>query len=133
VALGGLIALGLVCWLVVVPAMRARELLTGVVTRIPDGSLAKYSYAEIVKRLGGPHRAAKALGWYVWGAGLLRPGVDDIESDYRWASISVLERCGEPGTRVIVSLQDDYDEQVRQAAAEVIKMVKAAQASEETQ
>ncbi len=126
IALALLLTLGLLCWLVVVPVLRAREVLigSGIVTRIPDGSPVNYGDSEIIRRLGGAEDSARSIGLYIWAAGLLRPGVDDIESDYRWAGVSVLESCGEPGWRVLESLHDDYDPLVRQRAAQALKKIR---------
>ena len=144
VALALLLTGGLLCWKVVVPVWRVRtevqacreQALRSTVSRLTSKNLSRNtdgarailtavneahrSLAQAsIARLGGAEVAARKLALY-----LSMPGMNAV--DRRWAVV-VLENCGQCAESHLDKLAGDEDPDVRQAAAEALKKIKAAQ------
>jgi len=114
VGLGLLLMLGLVCWLVVAPALEVRAALNQQYERptmsapFPDVDVEKCVNA--VTRLGGPEAAARKLHLY-----LLLPKRSD---PHRYRAALLLRLCGRAAGPDLIKLLKDRDVMVRHEAAQ---------------
>jgi len=123
VALALLLALGLVCWKVVVPVWQTRKAVTlyGRWYYYSPHFESKHWPAdpgEIIKLLDGPKAAAERLGLYMTLPECLAPN--------RTMAVRLLGECREDAAPVLRRLLNDEDSSVRQAAAEALKKIRAA-------
>jgi len=104
IAISTLVALGLVCWLVVVPVLEVRSF-------VQDPGSSEKPMDEL---LGGEKRAAERLAAYARMPSWIVPQQD------RWSSVLLLSNCGESGLRECGRLLSDEDPEMRKQGMAVI-------------
>jgi hypothetical protein len=109
-ALTLLLGLGLVCWLVV-PFLRTRNVLA----ECRDGQLSR---KNALAALGGPEKAAEALGHYLEATDRIRPGNGDPDYYYREVATEMLGMCGKHGIPMLERMVIDDQEMVGKIALE---------------
>jgi hypothetical protein len=133
-ALTLLLALGLVCWLVVVPVFRVRDTHEVIVKvdfpRIqpPDDV---FSPQEAIEALGGRQRAATRLKMYLRCHHQLLPIDPSDRQFYRVKAVRLLGWCNEHAADTLEGVLKDETGEVCQAAAEALDKIKAAESAKE--
>jgi hypothetical protein len=114
IALTLLLGLGLFCWLVVVPVWRVRSALERISAEQEwsfgqPQSWVSGNPSEEIDRLGGPQKAARAIGLY-----LRMPR--SISSE-RWLAVYLLKHCGSAGAPELLRALNEDEMVVRILAA----------------
>jgi HEAT repeats len=124
VALALLLALGLFCWLVVVPNRRTHAVILDADAWEKRGISFDYidmviDSDKVVSQLGGPSEARRQLLVYI--------SQPEWCASARTMAVYALVGCGEEATPDLKRLCQHKDKYVRQAAAEALKKIKAKQ------
>lgn len=102
IALSVLLALGLVCWQLVLPLLQVRAV-------VRERRVARISYEAAIERLGGSEKAVGRLSFYLNCPKRLAP--------YRLHAVTILARCGPEAIPELARLLEDEDKEVRFWAA----------------
>ncbi len=123
-ALTLLIALGLFCWLVVVPVGQVRSELRKVVEERKrawtqeNTVLGSGVFGPMLRGIGGPEEAADRLCLYLW--------VPDRFAPHKDLAVEALGECRQPGAvPALVRALENQNPEVRECAAEALRQLKS--------